>query len=407
MRTLDRVQPDRALGDRALRSRRPGERAARRRRNRWSRLATVRLIDVTPGADLRPTHPVPSRAAHRHRTSCDVVSHTLLLFPSIPLDPAPSVRTHHHAPRARRPDAPVRGVGGDGRVFARRQRSPPRTNAGASTVSPTSCSPPQRCRGRRSTARRHRPGAARDDRRHDGHRRRSAGGEGAGGGAPPPAYTITNVEPGDFRSGGGDRAAAPGRRRTGARANNFERDGGGAPQQTRVHAVPFTLALPEAALQRPGADHHVSARQSGQHARPRCRARRGARWRRQGFAVIGFTDILNRELSAGVTDEQQAILAQVAPVLAGILAEAARARFLGRDARRADRLPALHRRPRRARRAADRRARRRAGSRRPTAPRMLPRHQRGRQQRPRHPAVRAGDPAPAALVAGGARLARC
>jgi hypothetical protein len=35
--------------------------------------------------------------------------------------------------------------------------------------------------------------------------------------------------------------------------------------------------------------------------------------------VIGFTDILNREVSAGITDEEQAILAQVAPVLAEIL----------------------------------------------------------------------------------------
>ena len=125
--------------------------------------------------------------------------------------------------------------------------------------------------------------------------------------------------------------------------------------------------------------------------RPRCRARRGARWRPQGFAVIGFTDILNRELSAGITDEQQAILAQVAPVLAASSTRARGARLLGRDARRADRLPAhsstvsatLDVLPIGAPDGvpdldADRAA-------------HLPRHQRGRQQRPGLPAVRAGD----------------
>ena len=41
-----------------------------------------------------------------------------------------------------------------------------------------------------------------------------------------------------------------------------------------------------------------------------------------GFAVLGFTDVLNRELSAGATNEADAILAQVTPVLASILTNA-------------------------------------------------------------------------------------
>jgi len=82
--------------------------------------------------------------------------------------------------------------------------------------------------------------------------------------------------------------------------------------------VPFTLALPQAALQGPvPIVMYQHGNPGSSEAEVPSAARRSLA--RLGFAVIGFTDILNREVSAGITDEEQAILAQVAPVLAEIL----------------------------------------------------------------------------------------
>jgi hypothetical protein len=85
-----------------------------------------------------------------------------------------------------------------------------------------------------------------------------------------------------------------------------------------VRAVPFTLALPEAALQGPvPIVMYQHGNPGSSEAEVPSAARRSLAG--EGFAVIGFTDILNRELSAGITDDEQAILAQVAPVLQSIL----------------------------------------------------------------------------------------
>jgi len=99
------------------------------------------------------------------------------------------------------------------------------------------------------------------------------------------------------------------------------RDVGGAPLQTLIKALPFTLALPAAALAGPvPIVMYQHGNPGSSEAEVPSAARRSLAG--EGFAVIGFTDTLNRELSAGITDRDQAILAQVAPVLQGILAHA-------------------------------------------------------------------------------------
>src|SRR5262245_13069993 len=99
---------------------------------------------------------------------------------------------------------------------------------------------------------------------------------------------------------------------------HFARDGEGHPLQTGSKAVPFTLALPKAALDGPVpiAMYQHGNPGSSENEVPSAARRSLAA---DGFAVIGFTDVLNRELSAGISDPANAILAQVAPVLLGIL----------------------------------------------------------------------------------------
>ncbi|MEO8603126.1 MAG: hypothetical protein ABI629_11175 [bacterium] len=139
--------------------------------------------------------------------------------------------------------------------------------------------------------------------------------------APPPAFSITSVEAGS----GGQVAAivhgtwqAPDWRDANG---DFVRDAAGAPVQTMTKAVPFTLALPEAALAGPvPIIMYQHGNPGSSEAEVPSAARRSLA--AEGFAVIGFTDTLNRELSAGISDRDQAILAQVVPVLQGILARA-------------------------------------------------------------------------------------
>ena len=319
-----------------------------------------------------------------------VVSHTLLMFPSIPL-----TECHQY-----------------GLIITRRVLADPTRPFEMSTAMAACLDARRRSRRRRSAtarrgrgsvarggggaraaarSRRRRPGVARDHRRHDADRQRPGRGEAADGlGAPPPAYTITTVTPGT--SGGV--AAIVQRHLAGAglargqqlQARRRRQAAAGARARGAVHAGAAEGGARRGRCRSPCISTAIRAA-----PRPRCRARRGGRWRRQGFAVIGFTDMLNRELSAGITDEQEAIIAQVAPVLAEILDDRARAGLLGRDARREDRVPALHRRAGRARRAAGRRAGRRSRPRRPTRRACTWASARG-PTTARHPAVRAGDP---------------
>ena len=106
--------------------------------------------------------------------------------------------------------------------------------------------------------------------------------------------------------------------RSGMPPRYLARDPDGRPIQTGTKAIPFTLALPKAALDGPVpiAMYQHGNPGSSENEVPSAARRSLAA---AGFAVIGFTDVLNRELSAGISDENEAITAQVAPVLLGIL----------------------------------------------------------------------------------------
>ena len=100
--------------------------------------------------------------------------------------------------------------------------------------------------------------------------------------------------------------------------SNLKRDDAGRPVQTGTRPVPFTLALPAAALE------HAVPITMYQHGNPGSsenevpsQARRylGA----AGFAVIGFTDILNREVAPGIDDNDQSVATQATAVIIGIL----------------------------------------------------------------------------------------
>lgn len=137
--------------------------------------------------------------------------------------------------------------------------------------------------------------------------------------APPPSATVTGVEPDptgnpfvaaivhgewddpDWRDG-----------------PNFKRDRNGLPVRTSSRRVPFTLALPAAALRGPVP---VTIYQHGNPGSAEREVPSDARryLGEAGFAVIGFTDILNRELSPGITDPTQAITAQVLYTFANLL----------------------------------------------------------------------------------------
>lgn len=99
------------------------------------------------------------------------------------------------------------------------------------------------------------------------------------------------------------------------------RDPEGRPVQTGTKAVPFTLALPKAALDGPVP---IAMYQHGNPGSSESEVPSAARrsLAAAGFAVIGFTDVLNRELSPGISDPGQAIIAQIAPVLGGIVTRA-------------------------------------------------------------------------------------
>jgi hypothetical protein len=135
--------------------------------------------------------------------------------------------------------------------------------------------------------------------------------------APPPPFTIDSVEPGgdpnvaaivhgtwqdpDWRDG-----------------RYLRRDEQGLPVRTGARAVPFTLALPAAALDGPvplTMYQHGNPGSSEREVPSQARRTLGA----AGFAVAGFTDILNREVSPGETDNTTAVTLQAAAVIFGLL----------------------------------------------------------------------------------------
>jgi hypothetical protein len=282
-------------------------------------LATVQLFDVTPDADTYGER-IPFRLEPRTDASVtDVVSHTLLLWPSIPLQ-----ERHQY-----------------GLIITRRARAVGGGAFAASSAFSACLDEPLplraatfNCRDTRvlathvlEAAQQTQPDLDRDDaalivratiRSTGSIANDQVAVQAQMAAAQPPAYEITSVEPGTSS----EVAAivrgtwqAPDWRDAN---NEFVRDAQGRPAQTRTKPVPFTLALPNAALSgRVPVVMYQHGNPGSSEAEVPSAARRSLA--AEGFAVIGFTDILNRELSAGITDRDQAILAQVAPVLAGIL----------------------------------------------------------------------------------------
>lgn len=285
-------------------------------------LASIALYDVTSGA---PTYGrrTPFRLEPRTDTSVDgVTTHSLLLFPSVPLEP-----THRYGLIVTR------------RVLADATRPFAPAAPFAQCLEPASVPTPdaERCAAVRELAQRAVPappaagepvidladvalalhvtvrstGGIAADQVAVGRQVRAA---------PPPAWAITSVEPG---TSGAVAAIVRGTWQAPDWRDGlfFARDAAGAPRPTRVRAVPFTLALPTAALAGPVpiVMYQHGNPGSAENEVPSAARRSLAA---EGFAVIGFTDILNRELSAGIDDRDQAILAQVAPVLQSILMQA-------------------------------------------------------------------------------------
>lgn len=98
----------------------------------------------------------------------------------------------------------------------------------------------------------------------------------------------------------------------------FARDANGKPMQVKTNQINFTLALPKAALQGPVP---ITMYQHGNPGSSEDEVPSTARnyMAEAGFAVIGFTDLLNRELSPGIDDEVAAITAQVTGIVFPLL----------------------------------------------------------------------------------------
>lgn len=135
--------------------------------------------------------------------------------------------------------------------------------------------------------------------------------------SPLPAFTITSVQPSSPPLAAIVRGTweAPDWRE----GKYFKRDPqSGRPVRTRTNTVPFILALPRAALDRPVP---ITMYQHGNPGSAEREVPSDARdyLAAAGFAVIGFTDNLNREVSAGIDDTVEAITAQIVDVFFSLL----------------------------------------------------------------------------------------
>jgi hypothetical protein len=93
----------------------------------------------------------------------------------------------------------------------------------------------------------------------------------------------------------------------------FRRDVTGAPVSTRTQTVPFVLALPRAALDGPVPIIMYQHGNPGS-AQAEVPNHAGRSLAAAGFAVMGFTDNLNREVSRGIGSQADQITAQVTAV---------------------------------------------------------------------------------------------
>jgi len=99
---------------------------------------------------------------------------------------------------------------------------------------------------------------------------------------------------------------------------NFKRDAAGRPVQVKTHPVAFILALPQASLRGPAPIVMY------QHGNPGSSENEVPYFAelslaQAGFAVIGFTDVLNREVSPGVNDTNEAGTLQTTALVLGLL----------------------------------------------------------------------------------------
>ncbi|HVM97376.1 MAG TPA: hypothetical protein VMT89_13360 [Candidatus Acidoferrales bacterium] len=137
---------------------------------------------------------------------------------------------------------------------------------------------------------------------------------------PPPAITITSVtaetQPGSkvaaFVKG---TFAAPEFRSDGT---NLNRDASGLPLLVTTNPIAFTLAIPKAALMGPVP---ITMYQHGSPGDPAKEVPKIARQEMAagGFALIGFRDVLNREISPNATTTTDAATAQVLAIFNGLL----------------------------------------------------------------------------------------
>jgi hypothetical protein len=279
-------------------------------------LASIGLFDLTPGSDGFGER-VPFRVDIRTDTSVGgVVSHTLLVFPSIPL----------------------RGGGRYGFVITRRALAAPSRPFAPSTFMAAALADanegqaPEVDRVRAladdvlSILAESTPPIHSDDvalalritvRSIDDFPRDLLAIKEQVLAAPPPAYQIVSVEP----DSDPDVAAivhgtweAPDWRD----GFNLKRDDAGRPVQTGARSVPFTLALPVAAANGPvplTMYQHGNPGSSEREVPNQVRRYLGA----AGFAVAGFTDILNREVAPGIEDDVESITVQATQVITAIV----------------------------------------------------------------------------------------
>jgi hypothetical protein len=272
-------------------------------------LASVALLDLSPGAGFGKR--VPFRIEIRNDTSTiGVVSHTLLLLPSIPLTPGGRygvVVTRRALVDATRPFGPsaffaaalASAQPGEHANTARVRGLAADVLAGAAAASPPIPADDVALALRISV--RSTDAVAND--------LRSVKAQVLA--APPPAFTITKVTPETSATSAVAAIVEGTWQAPDWRSNGFlVRDAAGTPVKQATRAVPFILALPKAALEHPVPitmyQHGNPGSAEGEVPSQARRTLAGA-----GFAVAGFTDPLNREVSPTVTDPVAKVTAQV------------------------------------------------------------------------------------------------
>lgn len=272
-------------------------------------LATVALLDLSTGPSRGRR--VPFRLEPRTDTSViGVVSHSLLIFPSVPLTPggrfglvvsrrALVSPSRPFGPSSFFADALAPGLPGEAAAVTKVRPLAADVLAVAGEASPPF--------GTDDVALAVRISVRSTDDVPDDLRAVRAQVDAA----PPPGFTITKVtaetsptstvaavvegtwQAPDYRSNG-----------------FFVRDAQGVPVRQATRSIPFILALPKAALQGPVP---ITMYQHGNPGEAETEVPSQARrtLAGAGFAVIGFTDPINREVAPGETDTVAKITAQV------------------------------------------------------------------------------------------------